>query len=617
MPPQTQPAGSSVQASDGTQLNPLAVNVAKAIRQTESGGDYNAVGDNGTSHGAYQFNKSNFKDWASQYGLDPNDDSPTNQDKVAYARIDDLLKQGRSPSEVAAIWNGAKLVNGKYQAINPAYVEKVKNNYAKEVEGLQQAPTGNLASANVQGYQPPTAPGTTQSPSTVPAAGYAPPTPPPTDTTATTATTPGTDPSGGFLEGLGEDLAGTNPDSIGTQLGNTVKGVGNFLFPSVGDAYHDIKGDSTKTGLQQLGDLGTSALGAATLIPGVDLLSGGAEAARAGEAGIEGAAAASKATSGLLSQVGKNAALGGAYGVTGAVGAGDTDPTKIAEAGAVGVGTGGLLGAAGAGLSKIADVLPQRLVQGVLKNSNPDVADYALTKPMGSPAKMLADSNASLKAIGSQLGEALTHSNVADVVIPSDQIVPKILEQFPNAELTPESLQVELGKIAPLQKSLITKLFTGEGLSIDELHTLNSAIGANTYKMAFDDPTVKAGKDIGNAFYQASKKIITTAAPETESLFDQYSKEIQLNGALGKAVKRGAKSQALNLRDILSLLGGFSAAGPLGAAGAYGIEKAVTSPTVNLRAAGLLNKVSGKGIQGLIAPATVASTGLLNQSLGQ
>lgn len=153
----------------------------------------------------------------------------------------------------------------------------------------------------------------------------------------------------GFFQGLQEDIQGTNPESLGTQAGNAIKGVGNFLFPIAGDAYHDIKGDSTKTALQQAGDLGSSALSAATLIPGVGEgvlgLKAGLLGAKAAEAGAEGANLASKAAPGLLSSVGKNAALGGAFGATGALGSGDTDPTKIAESTALGAGTGGLLGA--------------------------------------------------------------------------------------------------------------------------------------------------------------------------------------------------------------------------------------------------------------------------------
>jgi hypothetical protein len=106
--------------------------LAKSIRHIESNGDYNAVGDQGQSHGAYQFNKDNYKNWATQYGVDSNDMSPINQDKVAYSRINDLLQKGLKPSEVAAIWNGAKKTSSGYQAINPAYVEKVKAEYANQ-----------------------------------------------------------------------------------------------------------------------------------------------------------------------------------------------------------------------------------------------------------------------------------------------------------------------------------------------------------------------------------------------------------------------------------------------------------------------------------------------------
>lgn len=292
--PQTQAAGSNsapspVAANDGTQLNPLAVNIAKAIRTTESGNDYSAVGDSGNSHGAYQFNGDNFKAFATQYGLNPDDDSPVNQDKVAYARINSLLQQGRSPSEVAAIWNGAKLVNGQYQAINPSYVTKVKDNYAKIVGGgLQQAPTGNLTSMNIP---PPAQPGqSTQASGN--AAGYAPPTPPPAPVQSAQ---PAANSSPGFLQGLQEDLTGTNPQGIGTQLANTVKGVGNALFPIVGDVGNDLSGKNQKSALQQAGDLGLSAL---PFIPGIGEAG---EVLRGGDLAAEGAVDAAK--TGLLQKV--------------------------------------------------------------------------------------------------------------------------------------------------------------------------------------------------------------------------------------------------------------------------------------------------------------------------
>lgn len=586
----------------------LALTHAIALQESENDGkpNYNAVGDAGTSKGAYQWQPGNFEAAAKAAGLDPNDFSPANQDKVAYSEVKAYKDKGYDPGQIASLWNsgspnnwqnhvGTTTINGTpIHYDTPAYVKGVQK-YYQQLTGSQG--TGVSSLLQQQDAQP-----TGSNPLLQPQDDSS-----KLDQQIQQLTSKGqTSQKPGFIQ----DLSTGN-------FGGAAVDAGNFLFPSVADTYHDIKGDSTKTGLQQLGDAGSTALGVASLVPGLDEVATPLKAALGVDKAAEGAELASKAAPGLLSQVGKNAALGGAYGVTGAVGNGDTDPTKIAESGLVGAGTGGVIGAAGSLVQKVADTLPQRLVQGVIKNSNPDVAEYALTKSMGSPAKMLADSNTSLKTIGSQLGAALTHEGVANVVVPSEQIVPKILEAFPNAELSPEQLQLEIGKVAPLQKRLITKLFSGDGLTIDELHTLNSAIGQNTYKMAFDDPMVKAGKAIGNAFYQASKQIITNAAPDTAPLFDQYSKEIQLNGALSKVAKRGVKAQALTLKDIMALMGGFTALGPAGAMGAFGLERAATSPTVNLQAAGLLNKAAQAGVHKVTPAATVLGTGLLNQLRGQ
>lgn len=90
-----------------------------------------------------------------------------------------------------------------------------------------------------------------------------------------------------------------------------IKGATNFLFPIVSDVYHDIKGDNSKTFLQQAGDTVLSAL---PFIPGLGEVG---EAARAGEAGVEagttGANLWSKFTQ--LPTVVKGAAVGYGAGV--------------------------------------------------------------------------------------------------------------------------------------------------------------------------------------------------------------------------------------------------------------------------------------------------------------
>lgn len=138
---QIQPQGQNIKtitANDGTVLDAGVVNLSKAIRQQESGGNYNAVGDNGTSHGAYQWQPGNFASDAKQFGLDPNDFSPVNQDKVAYAQINAYKNAGYSPEQIASLWNsgkpdatgnvGVKTINGKpVNYDTPKYVQGVMN----------------------------------------------------------------------------------------------------------------------------------------------------------------------------------------------------------------------------------------------------------------------------------------------------------------------------------------------------------------------------------------------------------------------------------------------------------------------------------------------------------
>ena len=76
------------QPNTGTDMD--ALNLTHAIALSESGGssgkpNYNATGASGEK-GAYQWMPGNFEADAKSAGLDPNDFSPENQDKVAYAQ---------------------------------------------------------------------------------------------------------------------------------------------------------------------------------------------------------------------------------------------------------------------------------------------------------------------------------------------------------------------------------------------------------------------------------------------------------------------------------------------------------------------------------------------------
>lgn len=300
MPTQTPPAGSNpVQATDGTPLNPLAVNIAKAIRQQESGGDYNAVGDGGESHGAYQFNKNNFGNWAKQYGFNPTDMSPTNQDKVAYHRINDLLSQGKAPSEVAAIWNGSRVENGKYVPINPQYVESVKKHYEQITQGQ-------------------TSPQNTQ-----------------------TTSVGGTDVA----------RASTGEPNTPLSFGGVAKGILDFAAPIVGDVSDDIQGKSKKGFLQQAGDAGLTALWA---VPGFGEL---------GEAALHSVPLLGKLLGEGGMKLAGHALGGAATGygadVASNLSQGKTDIGQVFTPG-LGTMTGGILGGA---LSKVGGILGKNTTQ--------------------------------------------------------------------------------------------------------------------------------------------------------------------------------------------------------------------------------------------------------------
>jgi muramidase (phage lysozyme) len=134
------PAAVSVATSSGP-LDQDVVRMAKAIRQVESGGNFNAQGKSGES-GGYQFMPETWKAWAGKYLGNPNADlSPRNQNEVAYKHIKELKDSGLNPGQIASEWNsgrtdshynGVKGVNQFGAAYDvPKYVSNVYAEYEK------------------------------------------------------------------------------------------------------------------------------------------------------------------------------------------------------------------------------------------------------------------------------------------------------------------------------------------------------------------------------------------------------------------------------------------------------------------------------------------------------
>lgn len=126
-------------------LDPQAVALAKAIRQTESGGDFNARGQSGEI-GAYQFTPATWAGASKKYlGRDVPLDraTPQEQNEVVYKRIKEWKDAGRNVGQIASMWNAGEGRPNAYvenwRGTNslgvsfdtPAYAEKVAKAYQK------------------------------------------------------------------------------------------------------------------------------------------------------------------------------------------------------------------------------------------------------------------------------------------------------------------------------------------------------------------------------------------------------------------------------------------------------------------------------------------------------
>jgi hypothetical protein len=110
--------------------------IAGSILAVETGGDYQAKGKSG-EYGAYQFTPEAWNNWSKRYFGKVLPMTPSNQDKVALARINHLLEQGLNAREIALKWNSGSTTPKK--GVNKfgvpydsgAYAEKVLTQLSK------------------------------------------------------------------------------------------------------------------------------------------------------------------------------------------------------------------------------------------------------------------------------------------------------------------------------------------------------------------------------------------------------------------------------------------------------------------------------------------------------
>lgn len=214
--PSNQP---SPQGSSG--LDPQLVNLAKAIRQTESGGNFTAKGKSG-EYGAYQFTEPTWQKQSASFGITTplQQATPDQQNEVAYKQLESWKKQHPdwNIGNYASAWNAGEGKPNAYidgnKGVNKEGVPYDTGAYAKSVAtAYQKIKQGQQVGAD------------------------------PNNPSSTAAKEPN------FLDKLfSGDLTGAGKDAV------------NWAFPIIGDVAGDIHGDNQKTALQQLGDAGLSAL---------------------------------------------------------------------------------------------------------------------------------------------------------------------------------------------------------------------------------------------------------------------------------------------------------------------------------------------------------------------
>lgn len=581
------PAPTTTQPSSTGVLDPQAVALAKAIRQTESNGNFQAAGKSG-EYGAYQWEPATWAAQSAAAGVNVplQQATPAQQNQVAYTQIKKWKDQGYNVGQIASMWNAG-------EGDPDAYINGNKGTNSSGVSYDTKAYAQKVATA----YQQFKTQQSTQ-----------------TDTQPQSTSLLGD--IGNLAKGAANLVVGP-AESLGTHLGQIGAGLTADFAAKTGLLGGQAEADKINAKLAQPQTTLTggtvqplkSGLGGAEQIGG-DTLQTGLLAAGPEVGGFESVAG----------RLGANAALGAGFGVGNAMSQGGS-ATDVGEGALTGGLIGGAVGGAGELLNKAATYLPQRIARSFIPGINGETAQYAVDKGLGTPAKMLSQSNNSLSKIGSSIGKAVQGAVADGAVLPKgEDLFNTIAEQFPDAGLTGEDVAANLKKLVPLKASLVDKISNGTA-TLEDLQGLNSALGKATFKTVFDDPTVKAGKEVGNAMYHEFGDLIKSyLSPDEGALYDEYTKESALNGALQKAVRSGQKAKMFTLRDLVALTSGFGAgsmfgAGPVGAAVGYAGEKALNSPGLNMKVGGLLSKLAtptakviGNNLKG---PALKGLTGLL------
>ena len=536
------------ETSTASSLDPQVVNLAKAIRQTESGGNFSAKGKSG-EFGAYQFTEPTWNVYAKKHGVDVplQQATPEQQNEVAYKQIKEWKDQGKNVGQIASLWNSGKedaYLDTNYKGVNkmgvsydvPAYAKSVALAYQTLKSGGQvnADPNNPSSTANATPVQPPEQQdGFLKSV----AKGIIKP-------VATMVARP--------IQ-LGAELLGASPETVNQTTKNIA---GDFVAPV------------PQSGKDVVKDIGRAAETVALGLPVGSI-------AKATGTGILAGVGSGLESKGTASEALKQGAVGGALGLGGGL------------------------------ISKALEVLPTRLTKGAFGLSDEEAQKMLQTKSIGTKNQLLAQSE---KAVAQQKQEitGLIRKAVANGKVGSgNDALRETLLDFPK--YNSEEGVVQLGnKLKDLisNKSgvgsvvgrgkvvnAVDKIIAGTA-TLEDKDLVRSALDSATkggYAKLAQALNPSAGHDLAMTFADKLRNEVQSWVPETQPLFKELSKEAGIKSALAKLVRKKGES-LIGYNDVLPyMLGGGQPVSGTITAGAF---KAARTPAFRF---GLAKTIQGVG----------------------
>lgn len=529
-----------------------AVNLAKAIRQTESGGNFQAQGKSG-EYGAYQFTEPTWNTYAQKYGMNVPLKNATKeqQNEIAYKQIKEWKDQGLNPGQIASMWNSGKpdaYLDPNYKGVNKQGIQFDVPAYAKSVAtAYQKIKQGGQASIDPQN---------------------------PSSTANTAPVVSQEKPQEGFLPSLIKGLV----KPVATMIARPIQAGAELLGASAEDVNKvtkNIAGDYVAAVPQNATDVAKDIGRAAqTVALGVNPMGiGGATklgALAGGGAGLE--------NEGTLGGATKGALIGGGIGFAG--------------------------GAVAKALEKLPLWLSPRHTLGL---SDEEMNQALATKTIGTKSGLLSQSEKSTAKIGDTIKGMIQDADKAGVAGKGADSLNNVLLDFPeyNSEKGLQKLITKIKNLIPNTGEFtsrgevvaaIDKIANGTA-SIEEKNMVRSAIDQATsggYAKLAKALSPSAGHDLAMTFANNLRDEVQSLVPETQQYFQELTKELSFRNALRTAVKKGAGS-LIRYNDILPFLAGESLGGIKEGIIASVLNRTLTSPATRFAAAKgsqLINKIA-------------------------